>query len=124
MKPLSLQEVRRAIAGRSTEALPKEAVFVKTVCTDTRDLKPDSLFVALKGDRFDAHEFLEVAAAGGAIAAIVSRVPEKVPKGMRLLIVPDTRAALGKLAKHVRATLRAKVVAVAGSNGKTSTRYS
>ena len=123
MKPLSLQEVRRAVAGRSTEALPKEAVFVNAVCTDTRDLKPDSLFVALKGDRFDAHEFLEVAAAGGAIAAIVSRVPEKVPKGMRLLIVPDTRAALGKLAKHVRATLRAKVVAVAGSNGKTSTKY-
>lgn len=123
MKPIPLQEVRRAVAGRSTEALPREGPFINAVCTDTRDLKQDSLFVALKGDRFDAHEFLDIAAAGGAIAAIVSRVPEKVPRGMRLLVVPDTRPAFGKLAKHVRTTLRAKVVAVAGSNGKTSTKY-
>ena len=123
MKPLPLQDVRRAVAGRSTEALPKEPVFIHALCTDTRALKPDALFIALQGDRFDAHDFLDVAAAGGAIAAIVSRVPEKVPKGLRLIIVPDTRRALGKLAKHLRTTLRARVVAVAGSNGKTSTKY-
>ena len=92
------------------------------VCTDTRAMKLDSLFVALKGDNFDGHRFLDVASAGGAIAAIVSDVPPSIPHGMRLLVVPDTRASLGKLAKQIRIGLRAKVVAVAGSNGKTSTK--
>src|SRR6185503_13482442 len=96
---------------------------ITAVCTDTRAMKPDSLFVALKGETFDGHKFLATAAQGGALAAIVSDVPSDVHEDLHLLIVADTRAALGKLAAHVRKGLRAKVVAVAGSNGKTSTKH-
>lgn len=123
MKPLSLQDVRRAVGGRSTKPLPAVSPVVNAVCTDTRAMSADSLFVALKGDRFDGHQYLAQAHAGGATAAIVSDMPADAPESMRLIVVPDTRAALGKLAKHVRQTLRAKVVAVAGSNGKTSTKH-
>src|SRR5690348_2748368 len=106
MKPLTLQDVRRAVGGRSTQSLPAVGPAVNAVCTDTRDMKPNSLFVALKGDRFDAHAYLAKAHEGGAIAAIVSEVPADAPPTMRLIVVPDTRVALGKLAKHVRQTLR------------------
>ncbi len=122
MKPISLQDIRRAVGGRSTQALPAVGPAVAAVCTDTRAMLANSLFVALKGDRFDAHEYLTQAHAAGAIAAIVSEVPAGVPSTLRLIVVPDTRAALGKLAKHVRQSLRAKVIDVAGSNGKTSTK--
>ena len=69
MKPLTLQDVRQAVAGQSLTPLPPGAPPVKAICTDTRDMRPDSLFVALRGDRFDAHEYLAQAAAGGAAAA-------------------------------------------------------
>jgi UDP-N-acetylmuramoyl-tripeptide--D-alanyl-D-alanine ligase len=123
MKPLSLQDIRRAVGGRSTTALPATAPSIAAICTDTRHMKPESLFVAIKGDNFDAHTMLGSAAKGGAIAAIVSEIPSDAPEGLRLIVVPDTRIALGKLAALVRQSLRAKVVAVAGSNGKTSTKY-
>jgi UDP-N-acetylmuramoyl-tripeptide--D-alanyl-D-alanine ligase len=123
MKPLTLQDVRRAVGGRSTRPLPAIGPVVTAVCTDTRQMARESLFVALRGERFDGHKFLDTAAAAGAIAAVVSEVPAAAPEGLRLVVVPDTRAALGKLAKTVRMGLRAKVVAVAGSNGKTSTKH-
>jgi UDP-N-acetylmuramoyl-tripeptide--D-alanyl-D-alanine ligase len=123
VKPLTLQDVRRVVAGKSTGPLPAIGPVVTAVCTDTRQMKADSLFVALKGDRFDGHAFLDTAAASGAIAAVVSQIPPAPPRGMRLVVVPDTRIALGKLARTVRMGLRSKVIAVAGSNGKTSTKY-
>jgi UDP-N-acetylmuramoyl-tripeptide--D-alanyl-D-alanine ligase len=123
MKPLTLQDIRRVVGGRSNKPLPATGPTITAVCTDTRAMKPDSLFVALKGETFDGHKFLATAAAGGAVAAIVSDVPADAPEELHLLIVSDTRIALGKLAAHVRKGLRAKVVAVAGSNGKTSTKH-
>ena len=123
MKPLTLQDVRQAVAGQSLTALPPGAPPITAVCTDTRDMKPGSLFVALRGDRFDAHDYLAQAAAGGATAAVVERAPAEVPPGMQLFKVPDTRVALGKLARRVRQDLRGRVIAVAGSNGKTSTKH-
>src|SRR5947209_7281363 len=123
MKPLSLQDVRRAVAGKSTAPLPAAGdLVIEAVCTDTRAMKRNSLFVALKGEAFDAHQFLATAAKGGAVAAVVSDVPSDAPANLKYILVPDTRVALGKLAAHVRKSLRAKVVAVAGSNGKTSTK--
>src|SRR5437763_5526866 len=108
MKPLTLQDVRRAVGGRSTALLPAIGPVVNAVCTGTRSMRGDSLFVALKGDQFDGHKFLDAAAAAGAIAAIVSEVPASAPQNLRLVVVPDTRAALGKLARKVREALRAK----------------
>jgi UDP-N-acetylmuramoyl-tripeptide--D-alanyl-D-alanine ligase len=99
-----------------------EAVTYGAISTDTRTLQPGDLFLALRGEAHDAHEYLEQAEAGGAAGAVVERVPEGAPHGLRYYIVPDTLRALGQLARHRRHLLGARVCAVAGSNGKTTTK--
>jgi UDP-N-acetylmuramoyl-tripeptide--D-alanyl-D-alanine ligase len=123
MKPLTIHQIRQVVAGSALTALPAGLPTVTAVCTDTRRMEKSSLFVALPGDRYDGHRFIPQAAAGGAIAALVERTPEQVLPNVPLIQVPDTRKALGKLARRVRADLRATVIAVAGSNGKTSTKH-
>jgi UDP-N-acetylmuramoyl-tripeptide--D-alanyl-D-alanine ligase len=124
MKPASLQQIRQAVNGRSlSPSVAGPGLSVSVVCTDTRSLEPGCLFVALKGDRFDAHEFLPDAAAKGAVAAIVQDVPRQNLPNLQLIVVPDTRVALGKLANYARNQMSCKVIGVAGSNGKTSTKY-
>jgi UDP-N-acetylmuramoyl-tripeptide--D-alanyl-D-alanine ligase len=93
------------------------------VGTDTRHLTPGSLFVALKGDRFDAHDFLAQAKAQGAGAAVVRRGTAPVD-GLPTFEVADTLVALGQLARARRRLLprASPVVAVTGSSGKTSTK--
>lgn len=92
------------------------------VSTDTRTLRPGEVFVALRGARFDGHAFLAEAAARGAAAAVVERVPAEAPPGLELLVVPDTLDALGRLGRAARRASGARVVAVTGSNGKTTTK--
>ncbi len=92
------------------------------ISTDTRKIAEGSLFVALRGANYDAHDFLAVASDAGATAAVVSRMPDVQPSGMRLYLVDDTLHALGRLARHRRRALAGRVVAVAGSNGKTTTK--
>jgi UDP-N-acetylmuramoyl-tripeptide--D-alanyl-D-alanine ligase len=123
MKPLTLVEIRQAVGGRALTPVPAEAKPVGVVSTDTRSLAPGSLFVALRGDNFDGHEFLAQAAASGAIAAIVEHAPKQPVAGLHLIGVADSRQALGRLAATARKTLRGKVIAVAGSNGKTGTKH-
>ncbi len=89
------------------------------VATDSRTLPTDSLFVALKGPRFDGHDHLSEAAARGAVAAMVSR-PAEAP--IPLLLVDDTRRALGELARLWRERCGARLLAVTGSNGKTTVK--
>jgi UDP-N-acetylmuramoyl-tripeptide--D-alanyl-D-alanine ligase len=91
------------------------------ISTDTRTLKPGALFVALKGDRFDGHQHLEAAKAGGAGGAVVREGSETVP-GIPLYPVPDTLAAYGALARARRRAIPGPVVAIGGANGKTSTK--
>ncbi len=91
------------------------------ISTDTRSIAPGSLFVALRGANFDGHAYLAQAAEAGATAAVVSRT-ETAPEGMTLFVVPDTLHALGRLGRHRRRALGGRVVAVAGSNGKTTTK--
>src|SRR5438552_333244 len=93
------------------------------VATDTRDLRPGALFVALKGDRFDAHAFLDQARARGASAAVVRRGTPAVD-GLPYFEVADTLDALGLLARARRRLLApgSPVVAVTGSSGQTSTK--
>ena len=94
-------------------------VFIESVGSDSRSLQPGQLFVALTGPRFDGHEFAAEAEAKGAAALLSSRELEtRLPQ----LLVPDTRLALGRLAAAWRATLPGRVVAVTGSNGKTTTK--
>jgi UDP-N-acetylmuramoyl-tripeptide--D-alanyl-D-alanine ligase len=92
------------------------------VSTDSRAIEGGSLFVALIGERFDAHEFLDQVHAKGALGAVVRTIPEGAPTGLRYFVVPDTLVALGDLAQHRRRALAAAVIAVAGSNGKTTTK--
>jgi UDP-N-acetylmuramoyl-tripeptide--D-alanyl-D-alanine ligase len=122
MKPLTVQEIRQAVGGRLLTSQPT-GLPVLAVCTDTRRMEKSSLFIALKGDNFDGHGFLPAAAAGGAIAAIVEDIPDNAPPNITLIQVADTRVAMGKLATYVRQQMRSKVIGVAGSNGKTSTKH-
>jgi UDP-N-acetylmuramoyl-tripeptide--D-alanyl-D-alanine ligase len=91
------------------------------VSTDTRSLRRGELFVALRGERFDGHGFLHNAAAAKAAAAIVDRDYADEPP-LPVAIVADTRFALGALARHWRARFHPALIAVAGSNGKTTVK--
>ncbi|MBU8899230.1 UDP-N-acetylmuramoyl-tripeptide--D-alanyl-D-alanine ligase [Corallococcus sp. M34] len=94
------------------------------VSTDTRTLTPGCLFVALQGERFDAHDFVDAAARGGAAGAVVKRGQRLpvLPEGFALFEVEDTLAALGGLGRHHRMRFGIPVAAVGGSNGKTTTK--
>jgi UDP-N-acetylmuramoyl-tripeptide--D-alanyl-D-alanine ligase len=85
--------------------------------TDTRTLKPGNLYVALRGERFDGHDFIAAAAAQGAAALLTERAVETTLPYVR---VPDCRRALGQLAAAWRARFSMPLVAVTGSNGKTT----
>ena len=120
-------EMARATGGRwirvGTAPAPPESV--EGVSTDTRTLRPGCLFVALKGERFDAHDFLaEAERAGAAAAAVAASRADAAARATRLplLAVPDTLAALGALARLHRRRFHIPLVAVTGSNGKTTTR--
>lgn len=113
----------KATGGRWIGAPPDS---VAGVSTDTRTLAPGNLFVALAGERFDAHALLGDAAAKGAAAAVVSEAwlagAPATPPGLALLAVADTLAALGAIARRHRHRFAIPVVGVTGSNGKTTTR--
>jgi UDP-N-acetylmuramoyl-tripeptide--D-alanyl-D-alanine ligase len=98
--------------------------MMQGVATDTRENMRGKLFVALRGDKFDAHAFLADAAAQGAAAAMVDRRAGAFarPAGLPLIEVGDTRIALGDLGRWWRGRLRSKVVVITGSSGKTTTR--
>ena len=91
------------------------------ISIDTRTLKPGDLFVALR-DRRDGHDFVADAFRKGAAAALVSRIPEGVAQDSSLLICDDVQAGLERLAAASRTRTGAKVIAVTGSAGKTSTK--
>ncbi|MCU0616412.1 MAG: UDP-N-acetylmuramoyl-tripeptide--D-alanyl-D-alanine ligase [Gemmatimonadaceae bacterium] len=92
------------------------------VATDTRALSRGALFVALRGERFDAHALLADARAAGAAAVVIDDPTRAVGLGLPALVVRDTRVALGLLARGWRRAWGGTVMAVGGSNGKTSTK--
>ncbi len=120
--PLSL--VADWLSARTPEAAG--SVLVQGVSTDTRTLQPGDLFVALRGEQFDAHEFLEDVREAGAVAAIVEAgnpmLTSPALEGWPLIVCEDTRHALGTLGQAWRARYELPVVAVTGSNGKTTTK--
>src|SRR5688572_6576647 len=123
MKPATLEQIRHAIGGKALAPIPKTAPAITHVCTDSRMLQPGCLFVALKGEKFDGHDFLPEAASKGAVAAVVQDVPDAALPNLHLIKAADTRIALGKIANLARRHMNCKVIAVAGSNGKTTTKY-
>ena len=118
VRPLwAAAEAEAATGGYSTA--PWQATGVSI---DTRSLQPGDLFIAVRGDRYDAHDFLEDAFAAGAPAAMVGRIPQDHGDGHPLLIVDDTYAGLRRLARAARRRTKAKVIGITGSVGKTSTK--
>ncbi|HIA21543.1 MAG TPA: UDP-N-acetylmuramoyl-tripeptide--D-alanyl-D-alanine ligase, partial [Alphaproteobacteria bacterium] len=92
------------------------------VSIDSRTVASGELFVALVGDRFDGHDYINAALKAGAAAAMVSRVPDAVEMEAPLLVVPNTQTGLSALGAGGRARSRAQVVGVTGSVGKTGTK--
>jgi UDP-N-acetylmuramoyl-tripeptide--D-alanyl-D-alanine ligase len=97
-------------------------VVVSRVHTDTRTLRAGDLFVALRGEKFDANAFLDQAKAQGAVAVICEPQGESmaIAQGLSALVVPDARLALGELAQGWRAQFELPLIAITGSNGKTT----
>ena len=112
---MSASEAAALVNGRMSGS---DARFT-AVSTDSRNIGRGELFVALRGDRFDGHEFLGAAASRGAAAAIIDRnYAGAFP--LPVIIVDDTKQALGELARRWRARFSPALIAITGSNGKTT----
>src|SRR2546423_2405246 len=117
----SLTYIAESCGGELLRGSP--TMTVTRVCTDSRQAQPGDLFIALAGERFDAHDYLAEAARKGAAAVVGDRkkVEERDP-GCAVIAVGNTRLALGNLAARYRRDFNLPVIAVGGSNGKTTTK--
>ncbi|MSP95206.1 MAG: UDP-N-acetylmuramoylalanyl-D-glutamyl-2,6-diaminopimelate--D-alanyl-D-alanine ligase [Alphaproteobacteria bacterium] len=113
----SAQEAVAATGGKSTRDWNAFGISI-----DTRTLETGDLFVALSGENRDGHDFVAGALAKGAAAALVNRRSQDVPADAALLIVADTQKGLEALGRAARARSKARIVAVTGSAGKTTTK--
>src|SRR5438046_6003949 len=121
MNRLSILEIAE-FAGAAVSSGHRKTLIDK-ISTDSRTLKHGELFVALRGENFDAHSFVESVAKAGAAGAIVdANWTGKIPENFALIRTEDTLQAYQKLAANYRKSLPLKVVAITGSNGKTSTK--
>jgi UDP-N-acetylmuramoyl-tripeptide--D-alanyl-D-alanine ligase len=98
-----------------------EGISISHVGSDSRQIQSGELFIALSGDRFDAHDFLSDVATAGASAALISH-KEKCPENLPAVAVQDVKQGLGELAKAWRAQFSIPVALVTGSNGKTTVK--
>lgn len=114
-----MMTLKQAAEALNTTCPTGTSTSFNAVSTDSRTVTSGDLYIAIKGDNFDGHDFVQQAAEKGAVAAVVShQVDAEIP----LLVVDDTRLALGQLATTHRQAMPAKVVAVTGSCGKTTTK--
>jgi len=121
MNPLSLSQIAQWAGGSLTSG--DGTVVVDKVSTDSRTIKPGELFVALRGDNFDGHNFVEATVKAGAAGAIIDlNWNGNVPKNFALIRARDTLQAYQQLAANYRQSLKLDVIAITGSNGKTSTK--
>ncbi|MBI3140583.1 MAG: UDP-N-acetylmuramoyl-tripeptide--D-alanyl-D-alanine ligase [Rhodocyclales bacterium] len=116
---MELIEMALATGGTALHGNP----LIGAVSTDTRTVASGELFVALKGERFDGHDFVQAAVERGAAAAMVARDwAEKHEPVAPVVVVADTRLALGQLAAYWRAKFAIPLVGITGSNGKTTVK--
>jgi UDP-N-acetylmuramoyl-tripeptide--D-alanyl-D-alanine ligase len=111
-----IESMRASIPGAR---MTRDASF-EGVSTDSRSVPAGALFVALRGDTFDAHDFLDQVAAKNVAAVVVDKLPENFP--LPALVVPDTLAALGRIGNAWRSQFAMPVIGVTGSNGKTTVK--
>ena len=114
---MSLAEAAAAMQGRQAGA----DVAFSGVSTDSRSVARGELFVAIRGERFDGHDFIDTAKARGAAAALVDTKFSGKPS-LPVAVVDDTRRGLGRLGAHWRARFSPAVIGIAGANGKTTTK--
>ena len=120
MDPRSLHFIAEACKGELMGGSPETKA--DRVCTDSRQLRSGDVFIALRGDRYDGHDFL-AEAGRKARAVVVERSRDTGSlQGCAVIRVDDTRKALGRLAAGYRGDFTLPVIAVAGSNGKTTTK--
>jgi UDP-N-acetylmuramoyl-tripeptide--D-alanyl-D-alanine ligase len=113
--------VKLALLNDGTEGGPE--IIFDSVSTDSRTLSPGALFVALSGPNFDANQFVAAAKSRGAVAAVVTRIDATMQAvGLPLIQVGDSLAALQRWATYWRGQWQGRLIAVAGSNGKTTVK--
>ncbi len=120
MDSTKLSTVAKWAEGALSSGDPDREIV--SICTDSRRLRPGDLFVALQGENFDGHTFIEKAMELGAAGVIATNVPQGLRANFTVIKVADTLAALQSIAAQYRRSLPLKVVAITGSNGKTSTK--
>jgi UDP-N-acetylmuramoyl-tripeptide--D-alanyl-D-alanine ligase len=118
MPTLTFRQLAEMTGG---EVVQNPDAVVSQIVIDSREVKPESAFFAIKGERLDGHDFLAQALATGR-GAVVSRVPENVAPDKGIVRVDDTTAALKQLAKSIRAQFPFTLIAITGSAGKTTTK--
>ena len=119
MAEFSLQEVLASTGGTASS---NRNISFGGVSTDTRTIQPGSLFIALVGENFDGHDYLESAVAKGATGVVVSCSDGFFPDNVVVVLVRDTRRAFQDIARHYRQRFSIPVIAITGSNGKTTTK--
>jgi UDP-N-acetylmuramoyl-tripeptide--D-alanyl-D-alanine ligase len=118
----TLDRIAAALVDQASGKLPRGSSEVSGITTDTRKIGKGDVFVALRGERFDGHDYLRDAVRDGASALVVSRAPKLDTLGVPIFEVRDTLIALGALAHYWRRAWGKTIIGVAGSNGKTSTK--
>jgi UDP-N-acetylmuramoyl-tripeptide--D-alanyl-D-alanine ligase len=115
-----MMQIAEAAAALGARTSGGDMLFAG-VSTDSRSIRAGDLFVALRGERFDGHDFLKAAAAAGAAAAMVDAA-YRGEYPLPTLVVGDTRRSLGDLARYWRARFAPTLIAITGSNGKTTVK--
>lgn len=118
MQEILFQDMLKAVGGESSVDFGQQAF--EEVSTDSRTIRPGSVFFAIVGERLNGHHYVDTALEKGAAAAVVSQKGEY--RGGPLIYVPDTTEALCRLARFYRSRFSPMVVAVTGSVGKTTTK--
>src|SRR6266545_4815705 len=118
----TIEEIARATGG---EIIGRAAGVVTGVSTDSRTVKPGELFVPLRGERFDGHDYIASSADAGVLVSLADSAwlsGNTLPAGMTVIVLFDTLRALGDLAAFHRSRFDFPVVGITGSNGKTTTK--
>jgi len=118
----SLDRIADALSAEAIGRPARGSMLTTGITTDTRKIAKGNVFVALRGERFDGHDYLADAVRDGATALVVSKVPKLNALGVPVFEVRDTLVALGALGRYWRRAWGKPVIGVAGSNGKTSTK--
>jgi len=124
MEKVVLKDLVKATKGKFIFGNPKQPI--KSISTDSRKICKGDIFFALKGKRYDAHQFVKKAVEEGASGIVVTRIDDEInsffPNLPAIVLVPDTIKALGDFASYYRSLFSPKMIGVTGSNGKTTTK--